>query len=205
MKILVVSYLPKEAQSRTKRLLDTFCKGVKQKDDIEMLDLVKDEPDFVTPGILQAYIQRNYMGQELSPELQKEISKFDRMTKQFKSADIIVMAFPMYNFSLPGAIKAYFDSVMLKGETFDTGEKGFVGLMKGKKALVLFTSGGDHTGKNSMYDYITNLTTLELEFMGFSDIRVISAQGVDMQSLDTEVLIVDAQKEIKGVVKDWGL
>ena len=42
----------------------------------------------------------------------------DRMTTQLKSADIIVIAFPMYNFSMPAIIKTWFDFVIQKGVTF---------------------------------------------------------------------------------------
>jgi len=205
MKILVVSYLPKLQASRTKQLLNAFVQEVRDRDQLEYVDLLKDVPDFVTAEILDAYITRNYMGQLLSPEQKKAIATFDKMTKQFKSADIVVMAFPMYNFTIPAAIKAYFDSVMLKGQTFDLGEKGFVGLMEGKKALVLFSSGGAYTGKNEQYDYVTGLVKLEFGFMGFSDVRVISAQGVDISTNDVPKIIAIAQQRVKKVVKDWSL
>jgi len=205
MKVLVVSYLPSLKNSRTKRLLDAFIQNVRSETHIEHLNLLQDPPDFVTPEILQAYVARNYQGKMLTDEQKKHISTFDRMTKQFKAADVVVLAFPMYNFSMPGLVKAYFDSIMLKGETFDTGDKGFVGLMEGKKALMLSSSGGDYSGKNAKYDYSTTLTKLELEFMGFSDIRTISAQGVDMKSLDTEKIIADAQAEVKNVIQEWNL
>jgi FMN-dependent NADH-azoreductase len=42
----------------------------------------------------------------------------DRMTTQLKSANIIVVAFPMYIFSMPTIVKAWFDSVMQRGVTF---------------------------------------------------------------------------------------
>jgi Acyl carrier protein phosphodiesterase len=75
------------------------------------------------------------MGEKITPEQEKNIANLYRMTAQFKSADVVVLAYPMYNFSVPAMIKAYFDSVMLKGETFDTGAKGFVGLMAGQKSI----------------------------------------------------------------------
>jgi FMN-dependent NADH-azoreductase len=91
MKILVVSYLPSLQESRTKKLLDAFVESVKNKSAIEYLDLLKDTPDFITPEILYAYVHRNYMGEKLTPEQQKNIAKLDRMTAQFKLADILVM------------------------------------------------------------------------------------------------------------------
>jgi len=205
MKILIVSYLPSGQNSRTKKLVDTLIKNTKNKNQIEHLDLLQNKPDFVNKENLEAYKLRNYKGETLSTNLQESIKTFDTMTQQFKSADLVVIAFPMYNFSLPGAIKAYFDSIMLKGETFDIGKKGFIGLMKGKKALILMSSGGIYKGENSKYDYATTLAKLEFEFMGFSDIKVVTAQGVDMDQTKVEQIISDAQQEIVEVINNWKL
>lgn len=205
MKILIVSYLPSLEKSRTKKLLDTFIENVKHKGAIEYLDLLQDPPDFFSVDVLSAYVTRYYQKKTLSDIQEKAISKLDRMAKQFKVADIVVFAFPMYNFSMPGLVKAYFDSIMLKGETFDVGKGGFVGLMKGKKALMVSSSGGDYSGKNAKYDFLTTLTRAELEFMGFSDIKIVSAQGVDMKSLDAKDIIVQAQKKVKDIVIEWNI
>lgn len=205
MKILVVSYLPALQESRTRKLLDAFVESVKNKSAIEYLDLLKDTPDFITSEILYAYIHRNYMGEKLTIDQEKNIEKFDRMTVQFKSADIVVMAFPMHNFSLPAPIKAYFDSIMLKGETFDTSEKGFIGLMAGKKALVLNSSGGSYVGQYANWDHATTLAKLEFEFMGFSDIKIVSAQGLDKKDADVATILLQAQQEVREVVRDWEL
>lgn len=206
MKILVVSYLPSLQNSRTKKLLDTFIENVKYKENIETLDLLKNTPDFITPEILKAYVNRNYMGQNLTPEQEKNIAKVDAMTAQFKSADFVLFAYPMYNFSFPAMVKAYFDSVMLKGETFNSSEKGFIGLMTNKKALILTSSGGSYSGDMAVkYEHSVSLARLELEFMGFSDVRVIWAQGLDKKGAEVEKIIFDAQEKVKKVVKDWGL
>ena len=55
---------------------------------------------------------------EYAEVLEKLLSKMDRMAYQLKSADIVVVAFPMYNFSMPVIVKACFDSVIQHGITF---------------------------------------------------------------------------------------
>jgi len=205
MKILVVSYLPSGQVSRTKKLLDAFLESVENKNSLEHLDLLEDVPDFFDKNNLEAYKQRNYKGQTLSPELQKSIEKIDRMVAQFVAADIVVMAFPMYNFSVPGLVKTYFDSIILKGETFDMGEKGFIGLMKDKKALILMSSGGVYKGENNPYDYATGLAKLTFEFMGFSPVELIMAQGMDMQTVDNKEVIVQAQEKVREIASEWGV
>jgi len=116
MKTLLVKYTPRNERSNTKKLLDAFREKIRNSE-TEELDLCSDVPDMFLEENLLAYIQRNYLGNALTPEQKKLMSKMDRMTEQLKSADIVVVAFPMNNFSMPAAVKAWFDSVILKGQT----------------------------------------------------------------------------------------
>lgn len=202
MKTLVISYLPRGNLSNTKKLLDIFLRNIK-KEKIEHLDLTKNVPDFFMPSNLMAYMKRNYGMEELNSSEKKSMHKMDKMTEQFKKSDIVVIAFPMHNFSLPAPIKAYFDSVMLKGETWDMNSKGFVGLMKGKKALILMTSGGKYEGEGSKFDYAMSLAKAEFQFMGFDEINGISIGGTNMSGFNFEKEIENSQKEIKEIVGKW--
>jgi len=116
MKTLLIKYTPRNERSSTKKLLDAFKNEIKSSD-IEELDLASDVPDLFLEKNLATYIQRDYLGQELAPEQKKTMSKMDRMTEQLKSADIVAIAYPMNNFSMPALVKSLFDSVMLKGKT----------------------------------------------------------------------------------------
>lgn len=199
MKTLIVSYLPRGERSYTKKLLDTFLDKVKE---VEYLDLTKDVPDFFMPENLTLYMRRAYGGEKLSKEEQKPLEKMDRMTKQFIGADIVVLAFPMHNFSMPAPVKAYFDSIMQKGKTWDIDEKGFVGLMKGKKALVLITSGGIYDGEMANFEHAMILTKSELQFMGF-EVEGVTAAGTNMPNINIDDIIKKAQEKVKEVVKKW--
>ena len=114
MKTLLVHYTPRNERSNTKRLVDAFRSQIKNSE-VEELNLSRDSPDFFLEENLSAYIQRDYLGQDLTQDQKKSIAKMDRMTGQLQSADVVVVAYPMYNFSMPASVKAWFDSVMLKG------------------------------------------------------------------------------------------
>ena len=132
MKTLVVSYLPRGKRSHTGKLLDAFMENAGT--DVEHLDLLEDLPDVFLSDNLLSYVKRQYLGEALSDEETASLEKMDRMTRQLKAADLVVLAFPMHNFSFPAVVKAWFDSVMQKGETWDTDENGYVQLMTGKKS-----------------------------------------------------------------------
>src|SRR5437879_1854159 len=173
MKTLLVKYTPRNERSNTKKLLDTFREKIKNSD-IEELDLSTDVPDLFLAESLAAYIQRNYLGQDLSHNQKNLLSKMDRMTNQIKSANVVAIAYPMNNFSMPAPVKAWFDSIMLKGETWDTKNGSYVGLMNGKKALAMVSSGGVYSKEPmTSWEHALSLAKLEFQFMGYSDVRGI--------------------------------
>ncbi|MFH1850373.1 MAG: NAD(P)H-dependent oxidoreductase [archaeon] len=201
MKTLIVSYLPRGARSHTKKLRDAFLENM-DSEEIEYLDLMEDVPDLFMSDSVMAYIKRNYLGEELSVKEKKAMAKMDRMTRQLKKADVVVLATPMYNFSFPAAVKAWFDSVMLKGETWDAGKGGYIGMMKGKKALLLMASGGAYDKESSSYEHAVSLAKVEFGFMGFTDVRAVTAEGMNMVP-DKDKVISDAQEEVRRIVKEW--
>jgi FMN-dependent NADH-azoreductase len=202
MKTLVVSYLPRGERSNTKKLVNEFLKNIETQE-VEHLELTQEVPDLLMPDNLLAYTKRNYGGEQLNDEDQKLLEKMDRMTEQFIGADIVVLAFPMYNFSMPATVKAYFDSITLKGKTWDITEKGMIGLMNGKRALILMTRGGIYEGENKGMEHAISLSRSLFEFMGFDDVEDVVAQGTNMSSNKIEEILEKSNKEIKEIIKRW--
>lgn len=134
MKTLIVKYIPRYEQSNTKKLLDAFKEEISNSD-VEELDLIDDVPDMLLDNNLLAYIKRNFLELKMLPNEKKLLSKMDRMAVQLKTADIVVVAFPMYNFSMPAIVKAWFDSVMQKGVTFGTETDGQIAISNAGKKL----------------------------------------------------------------------
>ena len=202
MKILIVQYLPAGAKSNTKKLLDAALAVFKpRKADVEVLDLVQDLPDLFTPERISVYYDRNYGGQKVSAQRSAFMAKMDRMTAQLKSADILIVASPMYNFSQPAAVKAWFDSVMQKGQTWDLGPSGYTGLMKGRKALFISSSGGAYEAGNP-YEHCVSLTKVHLGFMGF-EAESVTAGGLNQFPDKAPAVIAEAQEKIRALLGKW--
>jgi len=200
MKILVVSYLPRGERSHTKKLLDAFLETVDGQE-TEHLDLLTDLPDVFLPENLNSYIMRNYLGNSLSEAETAGMAKMDRMTRQLKNADAVVLAFPMHNFSTPAPVKAWFDSVMQKGETWTPGDSGYVPLMTGKKALVLISSGGIYEGDTAGYEHAVSLARAEFGLMGF-EMQAVMASGTNLLP-DPEKAVAEKQEEVRTIAKEW--
>lgn len=97
---------------------------------------------------------------------------------ELKSADLVVIGAPMYNFSVPSTLKAWFDHVMRAGETFRYTEAGVPqGLLTGKKALVMVGTGGYYEGAAASADFVEPLIRTQLGFMGITDVQFVRMGG----------------------------
>src|SRR5579863_10013783 len=72
----------------------------------------------------------------------------DRLIEELEAADTIVLAVPMYNFSVPSTLKAWIDHVARAGRTFRYTANGSEGLLKGKKVFVVTGRGGFYSGSS---------------------------------------------------------
>jgi FMN-dependent NADH-azoreductase len=200
MKTLLVKYLPSGSESKTKMLLDFFLEQIKNQN-IETIDLLKTPAPIFNEQSIQSYYKRNYNGQKLDETEAKLLEKNDQLIAQLKSADILVMAHPMHNYGIPAAAKAYLDAVIFTGETAKPREK----MMKGKKALVLYTSGGMYS-ENFNFDY-PNWNSLlfnykvNFGYMGYDETEVI---GTSLRDEKTRAERLEQMKEkIREVVSRW--
>lgn len=209
MKTLLVKYTPNK-RSKTKILLDAFRQEINHLE-IEELDLCSDVPDLFSIPALEAYyarIDRKIARNSSVPAL----AKMDRMTAQLKSADVVVVAFPMYNFSMPATVKAWFDSVMLHGETFTSSPRGgYYGLMTDKKALVLVAASGTYSvgtdGQGGLFgptwEHALSLAKAEFQFMGFTNIRGVLAESMAKGGEVVERNLKHAIDQIRSITQEW--
>jgi FMN-dependent NADH-azoreductase len=204
MKTLIVKYIPRNEQSNTKKLLDAFRDEISDSH-VDELDLIDEAPDILADNNLLAYIKRNFLGLELLPQEEKFLSKIDRMAAQLKSADIVVVVFPMYNFSMPAIVKAWFDSVMQNGVTFGKGYDDQVVISNaGKKALSLISSGGVYSNKSfSNREHALSLSNLEFQYMGYSDVRGILAEGMDMSEEIKQINLNNSIWQVQEIAREW--
>ena len=201
--MLIVKYLPRLPRSHTAKLLDRFMAEINGKGEVEVLDLIRTTPPHFDEASLDAYVRRGYLRQKLSASDTERLKPFDDLTLQFMSADIVSMAFPMHNFSFPGIVKTYFDAVMLKGLTWTSDAGRYQGLMKGKKAITMSATGGLYLDPPNLWDHLTTLVQVEFQFMGFSDIEPVLAEGMNV-SEDTKTTSLNrCYSQIQTIVDKW--
>jgi len=135
---------------------------------------------------------------ELTDEQKVKRDYSDNQIKQVKEADIIVIAAPMYNFSVPSVLKAWFDHIARAGETFKYTQNGPEGLLKDKKVYLVTTRGGIHAGKAT--DTLLPFVKIFLEFVGLTDVEVIYAEGLNMGGSLREEGLEAAKHKIEDIL-----
>ncbi len=144
-----------------------------------------------TPFIDDAILDGLFVNGERTAA-QKEALKFsEELTNELIESDVLVIGTPIYNFSVPASLKAYFDLIARAGLTFKYGEQGPVGLLENKKAYVVITSGGVKVGSEA--DFAGNYIKQFLGFLGITDVEFIP---LDLLMFDSETKIAEADKQI---------
>ena len=205
MKTLIVQYLPSGPYSNTLKLLNAFRDALARSGaggEVEVLDLIQTPAPAFTQASMGAYYKRNYQQQPLSAEESAALSANDALIAQLKGADVVVLAHPMHNFGAPGPVKQWLDAVMFKGETFSYSGPS----MAGRKALVLYTSGGRYDAQvasvqQGQWDTLTQLMKINFGFMGFDACEVLSAALLNPATAEANLAAVTA--EISAVVSRW--
>jgi len=134
-----------------------------------------------------------------SPEQQSINEYSENLISELQEADIIVIDSPMYNFSVPATLRAYFDFTSRAGYTFKYDENGPKGLLNNKKLYIAFTSGNIYSkGPYQVYDsnipYVKNV----FGFYGVTDVSVFRAEGLSIPGIMENSL----EKAIESVVID---
>ncbi|POF29585.1 FMN-dependent NADH-azoreductase [Roseibium marinum] len=116
----------------------------------------------------------------------------DTLVAELIAADTIIVGVPVYNFSIPAALKAWVDLIARAKETFKYTQNGPVGLLEGKKAYLAVASGGTKVG--SEIDFAVNYLKHMLGFVGINDVTIIAADQLMMDPAKQEVALAQTRE-----------
>ncbi|SDT14105.1 FMN-dependent NADH-azoreductase [Pseudomonas asplenii] len=137
---------------------------------------------------------------ELHDAAQRHEAELSASTlEEFLAADAIVIAAPMYNFSVPTQLKAWIDRIVVAGKTFRYTENGPEGLAAGKKVVIVSTAGGLHVGLPTGVGHEDYLKVL-FGFLGITDIEFVRAHGLGYGEEVRTKAMSDAQALISGTL-----
>ena len=129
-----------------------------------------------------------------TPDQRALLSQSDALVAELQAADEIVIATPIYNFSVPAALKAWIDLICRDNITFVYENDVPRGLLANKQATVIITSGGMIAGND--IDFATGYIRHILDFIGVRDVTIIDVTGL---AKDRRGVIERARKEISAI------
>ena len=199
---LVISYTPRNG-SYTKILFDEFVKFAKGKTRIKHLDLVETPPDLLLTKNLNLIMEWNMGKRDFSETELSILSNHYKLIEDVLASDYIVLAFPIYNFTMPATVKAWIDAIVVSDKTFSfSPETGFKGLCNDKKALTIMVSGFDYNNSDSIKEYASSTIKQNYDFIGMSSEHIL-AFGVDQNREQLDSILEDAKFEIKTLTDKW--
>ncbi|MDF0533336.1 FMN-dependent NADH-azoreductase [Shewanella yunxiaonensis] len=174
-KVLVLKSSILGGYSQSSLLLDYLAASWKEKGAaIQVRDLAAEQLP-VLDGELAGGLRG---GDNLNARQQEVLALSDKLVKEIKDNDTLVIAAPMYNFTVPVQLKTWIDLVARAGVTFRYTATGAEGLLTGKRAVIVTTRGGIHKG--SAVDYVVPFLKTFLGFIGITNVDVVYAEALNM-------------------------
>ncbi|MDP0930100.1 NAD(P)H-dependent oxidoreductase [Paracoccus onubensis] len=171
--LLVIEVSPRGPYSVSRNLAKRFTEKWQSSHggDVAVRDLsTTDVPYISLPWIGGAFTPP----EQHSPEMVEAIRVSDELIAELKATDEILIATPMYNFSIPAVLKSWVDHVLRVGVTFSPS---YEGLVTGKKVTVIIATGGDFSpgapfeSANVASAYLRQV----LGLIGITDLNIILA------------------------------
>ena len=143
--------------------------------------VVRDLATNPVPHILNETIAGYYTPPEaMTDALRGATALSDELIDEVKGADAIVLSAPIYNFSIPSALKAWIDQVVRIGHTFAYEDGQFRGLVEDKPTFVCFSYGASGYGENGplqSYDHMKPYLLMVLNFIGLTSVETFSIEA----------------------------
>ncbi len=121
-------------------------------------------------------------------------SMFD-VAKQFANAKEILIAAPLWNFSLPSKLCNYLELVCTQGITFDVAADGsYVSLCRASRLTFVTTAGGIIRDRTDDHAFGL-LQTLSRQFWHIPQVERIAAEGLDATGVDVDAALRAALRQ----------
>jgi FMN-dependent NADH-azoreductase len=206
-KVLVINASARGQRSQSRKLTEIFTehwKSIQTETEITYRELGSaDVP----------HVNENWIVAAFKPETtrsgadKKALEISDAFITELHDADVIVLGTPMYNWSIPSALKAYIDQVVRVNETFrfdaTNMQYPYIGLLE-NKTLFLLLSRGDQGYEKGGYNEHLNFQDPYLKtvfnIMGVHNIHIIAINGISYGPEKAQKSIELSHQELKELI-----
>ena len=206
MKLLHVIATPREQASNTLQVSNVFLESLTAKYpdlSVDVVDLFNRD----LPAIAGDNIEAKYtlsVGQPIDKRHKESWKQIELLVQHFLSADVYLFTAPMWNFSIPYALKYYIDCIIQPGYTYRYNEQGQpVPMVHGKKMVCITSRGGDYSEGSPfhVYDFQEPYLRAIFGYVGIYDMHFVNAQPMDITPALREVAVATAIREARSLVE----
>lgn len=135
---------------------------------------------FVGDGALLPVDEEYAISQHGTEDVSQEGSahRSQELIWELESADAVVIATPMHNFTVPATLKLWIDHVVRVRWTFNVSPEGKVGTLRDRPVFIAVASGGRFSGERVRQpDFLTPYLKAVLSIIGLHDLTFFSVQA----------------------------
>jgi len=183
MKLLYIDACIRGENSRTRRVAEPLIDALSSRYDVERLSL----NDLSLSPLQKPALDARFRG---------EVDQASLLWAELvRDADRIVIAAPLWDMSIPSALKVFFELSSIPGITFVDTEEKCVGNCRASKLLFVTTRGMDISTGDPLEQATPYLRALSW-LWGIDELCVVSAQNMDYVSED------EAEKKIQCAIAE---
>lgn len=178
--LLYVESSPRKQRSASIEVARAFLDAYRASHSDHTIETI-DVWNLALPEFDGAAIEAKYAGiegRERTDEQKRVWKTIESLARPFKEADTIVISSPMWNWGIPYKLKHLIDVVSQKDILFTFDERGLLGLLTGKKAVLVLAKGIDYAPESASrsWDVQTSYLTVWLNSNGITDITLIPVE-----------------------------
>jgi FMN-dependent NADH-azoreductase len=199
-RLLHLDASPRGARSHSRKLGQEFLdagRAAHPQGDVLVRDVGHEPPPFVS----EAWVEGAFAPADShSPEAREAIAVSNRYVDELLAADQLVITTPIYNLSLPAALKAWIDQIVRVGRTFGFGATGgYEGLAKNKRAIVIVASGSDFrlSTPGGAYNFLEPYLRAVLGFIGITEVQFVYAHSQNPGNPAGATAVAEAQATLQ--------
>ncbi|MEL7098727.1 MAG: NAD(P)H-dependent oxidoreductase [Pseudomonadota bacterium] len=129
--------------------------------------------------------------EQMTDTLRDATALSDALIEELAAAQAVVLSVPIYNFSVPSALKAWIDHITRMGRTFTYEDGAFHPLLNDRPVYVVYAYGAGGYGPGgplAHYDFMRPYLSMLLNFVGLTSLTdfVIEATTADPETVAAE-------------------
>lgn len=199
-KVLFVKVNDRPAdQAISSKMYDTFLETYKEThrtDEVTELDLFKEELPYYGNTAITGLYKRN-QGLELTAEEEKAANLVDQYLNQFLAMDKVVVAFPLWNATVPAPLITYLSYLAQAGKMFNYTAEGPVGYAGDKKVMLLNARGSDYALEGmASAEMAVNLVKNIISLWGINNPEAVVIEGHNQYPDRTQKIIADGLENV---------